>query len=272
MKIGQSAAKSYAYLLGVFLGDGCVTATGNALRYAQNTIDEDFAEAVRDALSNLTDRRVTVTYQEKPRPNRPCSPQWTVGCSDREICAKLLNDTQGKAVIPAYVFEWSGDLKKEFVIGLMDSEGFVAQVHTNRGYEWEKTNRSFFIGFKSCDVWVPDLIRIMQSVGIRIGKVGVEKPAKAGYKTPMRFAIKMQSWIDSGCRFNIARKQDRVNLWASIGPYERRALHPRGGPQRLCEVAGCGVKYLAKGLCNRHYKQAQAKLRDYTPSASLEMA
>lgn len=259
--IGQSAAKSYAYLLGVFLGDGCVTDG----RYVQNTIDQDFANAAKAAFDEIADRPARISYQEKPRKNRNCSPQWTVYCGDKVLAKRFVCDTERKAKIPEYVFGWDVELRKQFVIGLMDSEGFVA-AKADAG--WQLTNRAYYMGYKSCDPWVPDLIKIMQGVGLRIGKVSREQPRNLSHKTPTRFAIKMQSWIDSGCRFNIARKQSRVDAWGSIGPYERRALHPRGGPPRLCEAEGCESRYLAKGFCNRHYKQAQAKLRDYTPDTS----
>lgn len=266
MAIGLSAAKSFAYILGVYLGDGCVNAQGY---YYQGTIDRDFAEAVKRACDELAGRPARITYQEKPKKDRNCSPIWIVLCSNRELTERLVTDTDAKQKIPDYVFGWDLDLRQQFVIGLMDSEGFVAANHRHRGYDWKATNRSFYMGYKSCDPWVPELIRVMESIGLRLGKVGHEKPRKPGYKAPMRFHIKMQSWIDSGCRFNIARKQDRVDEWGSIGPYERRALHPRGGPQRLCSVAGCGSKHWARGLCTRHYDQAKAKLRDSTPDRSV---
>jgi hypothetical protein len=93
----------------------------------------------------------------------------------------------------------------------MDSEGFVAGNSNHTG-------RRFYMGFKSCDAWVPEFVRILDSVGISVGKIGIERPLKLGYKTPMRFAIKMQSWVDSGARFNIARKQKRVDEWAATHP------------------------------------------------------
>jgi hypothetical protein len=260
----QSAAKSYAYLLGVFLGDGCVS--GN--HYAQSTIDFDFAQAVEKAFGDIADRPAKITFQPKPKKDCNCRPAWTIYCGDPALAARLVEETREKTIIPAYVFDWDRELKKQFVIGLMDSEGFVARNHVHRGYNWTATNRSFYMGYKSCDLWVPDLMRIMESIGLKLGRAATERPRKPGYKTPTRFHIKMQSWVDAGCRFNIARKQSRVDEWASIGPYERRALHPRGGPQRLCSVDGCGNKHWARGLCQRHYdhdKHAQAKLRDYMP-------
>jgi hypothetical protein len=98
----------------------------------------------------------------------------------------------------------------------MDSEGFVAE------NKRRPPMRRHYMGYKSCDKWVPDFIRILESVGVKIGKVSQEKPLKEGYKIPTRFAIKMRSWVDSGCYFNIKRKQDRVNEWASVEPYVNR--------------------------------------------------
>jgi len=220
--MGQSAGKSFAYILGVYLGDGCVNARGY---YYQNTIDQDFAEAVKQAFDTIAACPARITYMEKPVKGRNCSPQWTVLCSDRPLLQRFVADTGGKARIPEYVLGWDRELRQQFVIGLMDSEGFVAANHRHRGYDWQATNRSFYMGYKSCDPWVPELIRVMESIGLRLGKVGHEVN-KPGRKPSMRFHVKMQSWIDSGCRFNIARKQARVDEWGSVGPYERRALHP----------------------------------------------
>lgn len=222
MMIGLEADKSYAYLLGVYLGDGCITNT----RYAQNTIDGDFKDAVVAAIKKISSANVCVYFFEKPRKNCNCSPSWNISFADRNVTEKLVNDTKSKAVIPDYVLAWDDEMKKQFIVGIMDSEGFVAQNHSHRGYEWKATNRSFYMGYKSCDPWVDDLILLMQSIGLRIGKVGVEKNAP-NRKPSKRFHIKMQSWVDCGIRFNILRKQSRVDEWASIGPYERRAKFPR---------------------------------------------
>lgn len=226
MKIGQSAGKSYAYLLGVYLGDGCVTIqptqnSGSVYGYPVfrlNTIDEDFAQATKEALSDLTDRVISI---HKHDVSKSSNPNYALRCGDPEICANLKSVTHNKQVIPEFVFEWSTENKLAFIAGLMDSEGFVAE------RKHEVTNRRFYMGFKSCDVWVPKFLELLDSVGIRYGKVSQEQPRKPGYKVPTRFTIKMQSWIDSGARFNICRKQNRVNEWASVSAYTLRSVNPR---------------------------------------------
>lgn len=232
MKIGQSAAKSFAYLLGVYLGDGHIGVTKDKYAYVifrLNTIDEDFALATKLSLLNQGVKNVAIRRHDVKRGN----PNYALSSTIGELGTKLMDDTKMKQVIPNYVFNWSKDEKRFFLSGIMDSEGFVAKKAKT---QWMPTNRDYYMGYKSCDVWVPELIRIMQSVGLRIGKVSQEKPRKEGYKTPTRFHIKMQSWVDAGCWFNISRKQNRVNEWASKPAYQMR-------------------------------EEAKAMLRDYTPSA-----
>ena len=216
MEIGRSAAKSYAYLLGVFLGDGCITSLGRKIVFKLNTIDEDFAFATKNAFDIFNAKSKIYTYSVK----KSSKPNHQLICECDEIIERLNNDTQRKLILPVSKND-ELDIRKQVIIGLMDSEGFVA------GNKSNPTNRKYYMGYKSCDPWVDDLISIMQSVGLKLGKRQTEKPRLPHYKAPTRFHIKMQSWIDSGLKFNIKRKQDRVDEWASIGPYEMRSLNPR---------------------------------------------
>jgi hypothetical protein len=192
-----------------------------------NTIDEDFAMASKAALLSISDYQVTVGCHAVAKSTKP---NWSLLHGDKALCERLVSDTESKRIIPEYVFGWPRDLKLAFIAGLMDSEGFVA-ANSNH------TGRRFYMGFKSCDVWFLDFIRVLQSVGIVVGKIGVEQPRKPGYKTPRRFAIKMQSWVDSGARFNIARKQARVDEWAATEP-DPRGLRFRAKitPETTCQA------------------------------------
>lgn len=218
MRIGQSAGKSYAYLLGVYLGDGCVTTQGGKLVFKLNTIDEDFALATQTAIREIGLDAAIYKHEVK----KSSKPNYALWCGCEGFAERLRIVTNNKTVLPIpWDREWSLDEKKAFIVGLMDSEGFVAEKSKH------KTGRAYYMGFKSCDVWVLDFIRLLQSVGLKIGKVQTEKPYKPGYKAPTRFHIKMQSWVDSGMRFNIKRKQDRVDRWALTEPYSERSRYPR---------------------------------------------
>lgn len=215
MKIGQSAGKSFAYLFGVYLGDGCVTKAAYHC-FRLNTIDHDFALATERALSEVTDYTVTIKKHDVKRGR----PNHALYCGDPDLGKFLVALTKDKQELPAFIWTASRDEKLAFISGLMDSEGFVA-ANSN------PTNRRYYMGFKSTDVWVPDFIRLLESVGVQVGKVSKEKPLKPGYREPTRFTIKMKSWIDSGAKFNIARKQSRVDEWNAAGAYERRSKFPR---------------------------------------------
>lgn len=218
--IGQSAGKSYAYLLGVYLGDGSLSPCGEAEKvyFRLSTVDRDFAEATCDAFEAVVGRRPNInTY-----PERRGRDYHAIICKDVTLARRLLSDTDDKKRLPIEAIQkWPRDWQLAVVSGLMDSEGFVGANSVN------PTNRRYYMGFKSTDPWVPDFITLLQSLGIRIGKVQTEAPRKEGYKAPTRFTIKMQSWIDAGARFNIARKQERVDKWNEADAYTRRSRHPR---------------------------------------------
>lgn len=221
--IGAEAGKSYAYLVGVYLGDGCVTLQAGKPVFRLNTIDADFAEATRAALADLGCRASVSSHAV----SKSSKLNHSLSCCNQTICERLIADTDAKKTLPKF----SDDLlNKAMIVGIMDSEGFVAKK------TGQDTGRSYYMGYKSCDAWVPDLISLMQSVGLKIGKAAKEPPYKPGYKEPTRFSIKMQSWVDSGMRFNIKRKQERVDLWARTEPYSERSLYPRKlTPETICQ-------------------------------------
>jgi hypothetical protein len=213
MKIGQSAGKSYGYILGVYLGDGCVTTqpsknSGPEIKrypvFRVNTIDGDFAEAIKDALGDLSDRKVAIHKHEVSKSSKP---NYAVRCGDPDLCRKLVEDTNSKQSIPFYVWNWTKSEKLAFIAGLMDSEGFISK---KTGSE-----RTYYMGFKCCESWVPELAKLLESVGIRSGRLAICPPAKDGYRTPMRFHIKLESWVREGAYFKIMRKQQRVMDWAA---------------------------------------------------------
>jgi hypothetical protein len=222
--IRQSAGKNFGYILGVYLGDGNLARTQPVFRL--NTIDKDFAESAVKALDALTGSKGKVSCNSVRKNGKRYRDNYCLWYPIPELYPVLFKDTKDKQRIPPYVFKWPIDVKRAFISGLMDSEGFVAMKGRDKTTK-TTTGRSFYIGYKSCDTWVPDLIKIFHSVGVKTGKVGIEKPRKAGYKTPMRFAINMQSWVDSGCRFNIGRKQDRVDIWRLTSPYSQRSKAPK---------------------------------------------
>ena len=207
--IGLDAGKAFAYVTGVYLGDGCVTirrVVGETPKptFRLNTIDEDFARTTAAALRLLSTYKVTIGSHAVSRSSKP---NWYLCLGDRALCARLVGDTEKKRIIPEDVFGWPRDLKLAFIAGLMDSEGYVGRNVTPAG------SRKFTLGYRSCDPWFHDFIRLLQSVGILIGKIGADTLPSG--KVARRFSIKLHSWVKSGAYFNIARKQRRIEEWAA---------------------------------------------------------
>lgn len=205
MKIGQSAGKSWAYLVGVYLGDGCVTHQWTERRqkrtcFRLNTIDQDFADATKAALQEHTKMAICQSAHSVSKSSKQNHTLW---CGDAALCDRLVIETDAKDKLPDWIWTVSQDEKLEFIAGLMDSEGYAAV----------NPKGQLSIGFKSCDVWFHDFIRVLNSAGIEVGKIGIEKPRKPGYKTPRRFTVRRQSWLDSKAYFKIQRKQRRVTEW-----------------------------------------------------------
>lgn len=205
-EIGQSAGKTWAYLLGVYLGDGCTTIVQNRLTFRLNTIDMDFAEATKQALETFSDRPVGLHTHAVSKSSKP---NHSIRCGDPALCEALKVETNKKAKLPDWIYSTDKDVKLAFIAGVMDSEGYVS-VKEGRGQA--------YMGIKTTDEWFPDFLRVLQSVGILHGKIGVEVPRKPGYRVPRRVTIKLRSWIDAGAYFRIARKQSKVERWASL-PY-----------------------------------------------------
>lgn len=202
MKIGKSAGKSWEYLVGVYLGDGCVTTHQGRLVFRLNTIDRDFAEAVESALQEHSDRRIGVHAFPVKGSGKP---NISLRCGDPVLAERLRADTGAKTRLPEWVWTANHAALLAFIAGLMDSEGFVSR----------NTHGATYMGFKSTDVWFEDFVRVLNRAGIEVGKIGVEQPRKPGYRTPKRLHIKLASWVRAGAYFNIARKQERVDAWAT---------------------------------------------------------
>lgn len=211
MEIGQSAGKTWAYIVGVYLGDGCVTRQKKSMVFRLNTIDEDFARAVKAALETHTKAPISIHCYPVKKSSKP---NWALRCGDENISCLLITETNNKKQLPSWIWSCDHETRLAFIAGLMDSEGYVCQIKKGR-HNQPRPDWHSYMGFKSTDVWFDDFIRVLNKAGITVGKVGVEKPRKEGYRTPRRFSINMAAWVKSGAYFNIARKQNRVEKWAA---------------------------------------------------------
>ncbi len=208
----KSAEKTTAlsYLIGVFLGDGCVTFYNDKkgrkyLTFKLNAIDKDFVQRTVDCINILYDANKEVkTFTDT---HYRQGYYYNVSYQNQELGAFLYGQTLGKKIIPPMIYAMSDSDKKHFIAGCMDSEGYFAKATK------KNCKSAFSLGIKCCDDWIHPFKYILESVGVKIKRKETCKPYKEWYRVPYRYILDIDSYFGNKCFFNIARKQDRYGLY-----------------------------------------------------------
>lgn len=199
----QSAGKSFAYILGTYLSDACITHERNSLVLRLEVMDKDFADHFEQSLIEYGATHVKTYKIENPRYKQGFS--FFVISRDQVLIDRLLSDTHKKTLVPSYVKHWNKRDKLEFISAIMDGEGYVGK----RSKPLANGKNTYGIGIKMEHALLTQIKPIMQSVGIKTGKFVMTKNIVNIQTSTLN--IRMASWISSGAKFYIERKQNRVN-------------------------------------------------------------
>lgn len=192
----KPADKTYAYLLGCYFGDASVFKKGNTYAYSFECIDKEFIDKVASCLQDFVNREVHVHQ-------RTGTNKYYLQVSSKDF-KMFIDDTAGCRYIPEYVYHWDDALKREFLEGVLDSDGWISQRSNPNG------NCNWQMGYGTTYSWTYDIKKMLQSFGIVCCKMR-EIPTKN--KVQLNFTINIQSFIESGFKFNIIRKQTKVNAY-----------------------------------------------------------
>ena len=198
----QSADKSFAYILGTYMSDGCVTKEYNKNVLRLEVMDEDFANAFYHALESYGVNHLKRYKIDNPRYRQGFS--FFVVSRDNDLCELLVSDTNHKKLIPDYVYKWDKELKLEFISAFMDGEGYVSK----RTKIMRNGLPSFSLGIEMEHVVLEQFKKILQSVGVKVGKFTHRKQRTNLLLSTI--SLNINSWFESGCYFYILRKQDKV--------------------------------------------------------------
>lgn len=198
----QSAGKSFAYILGTYLSDGCITHERKHLVFRLEVMDEDFAKQFEKSLKDYGVTHIKTYKIENPRYKQGFS--FFVVSRDQDLIKILLTDTVNKTKVPSYVKNWSKAEKLEFISAIMDGEGYVGK----RSKPLANGKNTYGIGIKMEHNLLLQIKPIMQSVGIQTGKFVMTKNIINVQTSTLN--IRMWSWIKSGAKFYIQRKQNRI--------------------------------------------------------------
>lgn len=199
MENWQSAGKDFIYLLGVYFGDGSITKRGHhSYQFAFETIDSDFMDKVLSCIKSLIGKTPTVSSRQRGVNRQPT----LYFSTSNELFEYMYTITNNKKYIPDFILNGDIDTKKIFLIGCLDSDGWVSRHHHKNGL------KQFSMGYCKGSNYINDIYKLLNDVGLQVG-LPKAKQAKSGnlYYT---ISINMQSWIKVGMVFNIARKNARI--------------------------------------------------------------
>lgn len=212
---GKNKTKALAYITGVYLGDGCITKVQGYWRFRLNTIDREFAEATMEALEVLLGRRTKIFGPYKDKRYSKSKPFWSISIGVKDLFW-MKEATGNKAIVPKYIKLGSVEEKREFIAGVMDSEGFIAKAKwvTNRnGHHWE--GKRFLLGVGATEGWIDEFIAVAMSIGVLPNKRNDYTITSTG-KRKVSYLLNKESFLKAGCYFKIKRKQNRLLEYARL--------------------------------------------------------
>ena len=215
---GKKQLLALSYLSGVYMGDGCISKARYKVkgkdysywRFTLSAIDLDFIEASAKAFKDAFDRDAKIYGPYTDKRFSKSKPSWRIHVHGEELLG-LKEDTQDRNRLPKFIKYGDDDEKREFVAGIMDSEGYCAKTkwRTKRnGHDW--SGHRYLLGVAACDPWIDEFASFLQSLGIKTYKRHVWKPKQDGRKTKITYHMNKESFLNSGCYFKIARKNERL--------------------------------------------------------------
>lgn len=176
----------WAYVLGFFVGDGWLESSGHRVTFAvENARVTEFAEILR----NLP------YVQLKPDIQKAKGESYELKCNNHFFVAAInrffgLHKCYDKFIPDEVILQWSDHHKREFLRGLVDSDGMLSV--TKRG-ERRNNKRRYYYSTTSHKL-VNTLMSLLRSLNV-IGSVSVRKPELGGFVRGRQIYGKRDSYI-----------------------------------------------------------------------------
>ena len=223
----QNLNKELAYLFGVYLTDGNIRKDGV---FQLQVIDKDFAEMTLNCIKKIKPNCNANIFERGPGLRT-----WNDGKISKEqkkycISVGFANlkeffekQTNNKHHIPYLIWKSSLQIKKWFIAGIMDGDGYVC-ISKNGKYK-DREYRRYDIGVgKTEEGWILEFKDFLQKMGIKMRKE-VRQLSKNGIPI-INIRFKSGEFIENGLFFTINRKQKRIQLLREAQRPD--AAHPTG--------------------------------------------
>ena len=206
--------ENLAYILGVYLGDGNINIWprkqwgGVQVLFRLQVKDKDFADEVERRLKLIVPNKVwRKEYDRMCEGFKKSTHMHLLHCCSRELVFWLRDTTDSKKKVPSFLFKTTIEEKKAFLAGFLDSEGWVQK-------QVRQSGTSIVVGFCSTSDWIDSIARLFQTIGVPHGKKQLSHGPSDGVikskKNLYRFYLKTKPFLERGCYFTIARKQERL--------------------------------------------------------------
>jgi len=205
---GKFRNKHLAYVMGVYMGDGCATYSkcNNTWRFKLKVIDKEFMLKTQASVFMLLGKSGWTHMIDAISPRHKPLHEFIV---DSKYLVKLLKKiTRCKTRIPEYI-KVNKEYRRAFIEGYMDSEGFVGKTKRDSGkYQYQ-------MGVASTDLFIDTVVEMMKKEGIVVGSLRIDKNDRGFKPTKMLrcYKINTLSWINSGLMFSSERKASRLRSY-----------------------------------------------------------
>jgi intein/homing endonuclease len=197
-----------AYILGVYLTDGCV----HKNYFIVGSIDIDYCETILDKLSRVIATNFNKNIKEIPAHRytvsdgtvRNNSLKYEIRVSSTDLCKWLLSVTKSKSKIPQEFLNASKEIRLALLAGALDGDGSVAIWKANEG-----KSSMYKISLCGHEIIYPafrDFEKLISGLGIHYRKQYDKR--RDGFCS---YIMNNSSFVNSGAYFTINRKQKRMN-------------------------------------------------------------
>lgn len=236
----ENLSKELAYLFGVYLTDGSICHYSD--KYAEyatfslKAIDKDFVEFTLKCMKKFNPLCMSTVFISQPKDRHwpdgrisKCQKQYCIGVGFTKFRDFFEEQTGKKHHIPFILWNASLQIKKWFIAGILDGDGWISKTE-RKGYKkrWKGKYGKFQyrIGIgKAKYGWIYEFKQLLQEMGVSTLKIEIDIAKHR--KIPMvKFGIKIDSFVKNGLFFTIKRKQDRVKLLRDV--QRLNAAGPKG--------------------------------------------
>ncbi len=219
----ENLNKEIAYLFGVYLTDGSITSFsdkyGTYFYFSLKAIDEDFVQNTLKSVKNMISSCKANVYEYIPKDREwgdmnkgkisKCQKQYCINVGFTKYRDFFVNQTGNKHHIPYLIWNSSLSIKKWFIAGVMDGDGWISKTERKK-YPGQYQYRIGMGGIE--EGWIWEFEKFLRELGVKTLKAEIDKKPPRN-KPIVRFGIKVESFIEHGLFFTIKRKQDRIKAF-----------------------------------------------------------